>query len=210
MKHDTLIKLAEFQALGKGWCYGEGKPIETRVLNSATQIFHVLFKEGIAKTDAFPGVDGEVRVTGYEGEHYLEFTVENNGQVTYLYEQNDQEKIYTENLSLSDAITIARETVASIKSCQYLLDQYTKDTGINKSSDFKAWHLDLQVMVESLSSVGNVLFRQANAFATTPKNFTKVFPMTLPSFGSSTEPYSQAITTSTKPRVIREICATEI
>jgi hypothetical protein len=208
--HNTLIKLAEFEVLKQGWCYGEGVLIEKPIIKLAEKLFYNLFEQGVAKTDAFPGLDGEVRITGYEGLHYLEFTIENDGSITYLYELDDQEQDYLEGLSLSDAITKARETISSIKSCQLLLDPYIKNIGTPKSGAFKVLLSDLPVMEGFQSFATNALFKPAHASASTQQHITKASPTIPRSIGYSINPYSQIITKSSKPQVLLEMSATGI
>lgn len=59
-----------------------------------------LSKAGFAKTNAFLGLDGEIRVTAYHDAIYFELTIEPNEQITFLLEKNDKEMSYEENISL--------------------------------------------------------------------------------------------------------------
>ncbi len=67
----TDRKLRAFADLPNGWYYGEGVPFGGAVLNMARTL-----SLGLAETDAFPGLNGEVVVSVYFGEHYLEFTID--------------------------------------------------------------------------------------------------------------------------------------
>ncbi|MEZ4733902.1 MAG: hypothetical protein R3E79_42970 [Caldilineaceae bacterium] len=42
---------------------------------------------GFHETDAFPGLNGEVMVTVYQGSDYWEFTLEPTETITFVYEQ---------------------------------------------------------------------------------------------------------------------------
>lgn len=65
------LKLDTFAALPAGWHYGRGNPISQAVLDRADKVVGYLVMSGISRTDAFPGVDGEVQITGYNGDHFI-------------------------------------------------------------------------------------------------------------------------------------------
>jgi len=64
-------KLETFSTLPPGWHYGRGGPIAEAVIAQAERVARQLVMGGISRTDAFPGVDGDVRVTGYLGDHFI-------------------------------------------------------------------------------------------------------------------------------------------
>ncbi|MDQ2693776.1 MAG: hypothetical protein M3Z21_00085 [Pseudomonadota bacterium] len=103
----TNNKLDEFQRLPIGWHYGEGKPPRTDTLQMARELHQTIINCCFSKTDAFPGIDGEVQITlyydGRDGRDYLEFTIETGGLVNFVQELNDEEVESKVNLSLTDA-----------------------------------------------------------------------------------------------------------
>lgn len=106
---DTVKKIRSFKQLTQGWSYGEGKPFKDSILNDAISVIREAFNLGFNITDAFPGLDGEVMCTIYHEDHYLEFTLEPDGNVTFVREKSDDEICYLEGLSLQDAKEKIRE-----------------------------------------------------------------------------------------------------
>jgi hypothetical protein len=192
INHKALIKIYEFESLMDGWCYGEGKSLAQATINSAEEIFYVLFKLGIDKTDAFPGLDGEIRVTGYDNEHYFELTVEDSGLVTYLYEKDEQEEKYFEDIGLTVAIEKITDDIKKIKSCQNLLEHYIQSIGIKKEIDSRVWHSNHPVMVGgSPFFVQYALNPRVAASACISKDTIKKSAMIHQSTGNSTHQYYQ-------------------
>jgi hypothetical protein len=97
----TLTKILSFARLPFGWHYGEGRPIDKKVIQRALAILWRLYR--LADSDAFPGSDGEIMVTGYEGDHYIEAIVENDGSVSLTYEFKDSEIFAQERMSAEEA-----------------------------------------------------------------------------------------------------------
>ncbi|MEE9365455.1 MAG: hypothetical protein V3W44_02110 [Dehalococcoidales bacterium] len=99
----TERKLRGLEELESGWHYGEGVPLGDSILDDAISLNREATNLGFSETDAFPGTDGEVMLTIYFDDHYLEFTLEPNGNVTFHQEKGDEEIAYQEGLSLQDA-----------------------------------------------------------------------------------------------------------
>lgn len=71
---DTEAKIRGFKNLQPGWHYGEGDQIQQAVLDRALECHARIINEGLFDaTDAFPGLAGEVMVTAYKADGYLEF-----------------------------------------------------------------------------------------------------------------------------------------
>jgi hypothetical protein len=208
INHKALIKINEFESLENGWCYGEGKSFAKATINNATEIFYVFFKLGIDKTDAFPGLDGEIRVTGYDSEHYFELTLEDNGLATYLYEKNDEEEKYFEDIGLTEAIEKAKEDIRKIKSCQSLLEHYIQSIGIEKESAFKVWLSGHQAMEGSLFFALHAQMPQAVAFADTSIDIIRKSATIHQSTGGSIAQYFPITTKLKKHQVQLGTCAT--
>lgn len=94
----TIEKINSYRSLPKGWHYGEGQAISNEVIECALSIQKGLKEQGLGFTDAFPGLNGEVRVTAYKDDFYLEFTVEEPDEIQFCLESNNIEKectVYT-------------------------------------------------------------------------------------------------------------------
>lgn len=100
---ETVKKIHDFRTLVKGWSYGEGELFNNSVLNNAISLLQEASKLGFHTTDAFPGLNGEVMCTIYHENHYLEFVIELDGNITFVHEKSDDEICYQEGLSLQEA-----------------------------------------------------------------------------------------------------------
>lgn len=106
-KQNTLEKIQEYAFLPVGWHFGEGFAPSKETVYSANFITDWLHKLGFPKTDAFPGSDGEIQISGYRNRTILEFNIQNNGQIDFYAQQNGRELSYVEDLTMEDALTCA-------------------------------------------------------------------------------------------------------
>lgn len=63
----TPDKIRSFGHLAPGWHYGNGGPAASDIVELALAAEKMLRGAGYPETGAFPGVDGEIQVTGYRG-----------------------------------------------------------------------------------------------------------------------------------------------
>lgn len=104
--HPTVTKMESFQYLPVGWHYGEGRPCAPEVLRQALLLHNTIIALGFSETDAFPGIDGGILLTVYEGVEYFAFRLEIDGTIIYSRETQDVEVDERENLTLSQAQAI--------------------------------------------------------------------------------------------------------
>jgi hypothetical protein len=71
----TERKIKSFKTLDRGWNYGFGAAFSDAQIARALAIHRLFIQLGISTTDAFPGMAGEISITGYRGEYYVEYTV---------------------------------------------------------------------------------------------------------------------------------------
>ena len=83
----TLEKIDSFGDLEAGWHYTEGVRFDPKVLEAAKSLVVKANEVGFEKTDAFPGLNGEVMVTIYHGDLYSEYTVEPDFRVIFCQEE---------------------------------------------------------------------------------------------------------------------------
>lgn len=96
-------KLEEYSKLNNGWHFGEGRGPTQSVIAMARDASLFLQELGITKQGCFPGVFGEMRVTGYLEKGYVEITYENNGTISLLIEDHKGETITdSENVSSNE------------------------------------------------------------------------------------------------------------
>lgn len=166
----TEQKIRDFRMLPEGWHFGEGVPPSNERINQALWLHDAAIALGYAETDAFPGVSGEVRVTIYRGQTYLEFTFEANGNATFVHEEGGTEIEYTDNLTFEKAIAKLIETQMRLWATS---GSYIPNTMIAGKNDFKASRLKIQPAGVSLSSTKAVRLRKAEPFARTFAPFTQ-------------------------------------
>jgi predicted transport protein len=80
-------------------------------IDFALETSKFLLKLGVKEQDVFPGLHGEVRVTGYIARGYLEITKESNDALEYVLMKQGAET----GLSVGDDVTIDQLRHAVIK-----------------------------------------------------------------------------------------------
>lgn len=183
VKHPTELKLESFRDLSPGWCYGDGVQITENAIATAQRIHEHALLYGFPATDAFPGISGEVRIAVYPAaEHYFEFTIEPNGEITFVAEENDEETGYQEGLSLEQALRKLREL--RIKECGSS-DSYIPATMTGENPDSKVWHLKIPVVEVYPSLTGSVLKQAAEKSVNMFENITRLLQGNPRFFGNS-------------------------
>ena len=84
--HRTFDKIRSFGSLPSGWNYGSGGPARPWVVSRALDCLSQMILLGMSETDAFPGPDGQIMVTSYQGKHSFELTVEVDGTFTVAHQ----------------------------------------------------------------------------------------------------------------------------
>jgi hypothetical protein len=80
----TEKKIKSFSKLQQGWNYGFGAPFTDAQIKRSLDIHRFFIQLGISTTDAFPGMAGEISITGYKGEYYLEYTIINATTASFV------------------------------------------------------------------------------------------------------------------------------
>jgi len=93
-----------------GWHYGDGVPPSQAVVGLALDLQVHAAIIGLMETDAFLGTNGEVRVTIYVHQIYLEFTVEPDGTISFVREDRGIETNYRPAISIDEARSILSDT----------------------------------------------------------------------------------------------------
>jgi len=102
----TLEKILSFAHFKPGWSYGEGIGFAQNTLHKAIQLAKTAHTLGFQETDAFPGLNGEVMVTVYQGNEYWEFTLLPAETITFVYERDDKTVTYEEGLPFEFAVSL--------------------------------------------------------------------------------------------------------
>src|SRR5687768_11561549 len=87
----TDYKIAMFRQLPAGWRYGEGVHVTEAAARVAAHIKQRAGQFGYNQTDAFPGVDGSLVLSIYDGDISHDFTVHPDGSVDYILELNGED-----------------------------------------------------------------------------------------------------------------------
>ena len=109
LPHVTEDKIIGFSQYRRGWHYGEGVPFGERTIGLALKLHQEIIRQAFFVTDAFPGLQGQILVTIYYGDHYLEFTVEPDETISFCQEEQDVEILNCEGLSFEQAIKQLQE-----------------------------------------------------------------------------------------------------
>jgi hypothetical protein len=123
--HPTEEKIYNFSLLKKGWNYGEGEKISNAALKDALLIHRQIIYRGHSQTDAFPGLDGEIQLTVYEGKNYFSFERESTGKWSISHEVDHNEVELLSGLNL-EKVTDYLSSISS-KLCT-LSDYYQGNT----------------------------------------------------------------------------------
>ncbi len=188
MNAPALVKITDFLNLRPGWCYGEGSVVSLATANQAARLVTALLSYGFDTLDAFPGLNGEIRVTTYVQAHYLEFTLEDEAMISFVYEVADQEQAHQEDLGLDDCVEI-------IKRMSYLCNSSVssiKNISTETVVDFKALLSGPLQTVESPLFVVSARWPPPDGSANTLKATTHMSAVTHQFFGNSTLRFCQA------------------
>jgi hypothetical protein len=101
----TIRKIRQFQNLPSGWYYGAGIAPSRETINIALGLVTKSINAGFNENNAFAGPDGEIQVTVYHGNTYLEFTVDPDLSIRFVRENGDTEVERVPDLSLDNALT---------------------------------------------------------------------------------------------------------
>lgn len=180
--HPIAQKIRSFQDIPVGWCYGEGATFQPGIIDSATKLHSYALSKGFFETDAFPGVNGEIRITLYKDKYYLEFTIENNESITFAHEKDDNEVLYKENITYDDALKLIDFFWDEIwNSSEYCTATITTQG----SNDFKVWLLKTPAAgAEFLYSKNSVPWMPESPFVITLVNTTRKLQAILQSSGN--------------------------
>lgn len=90
----TIQKIKSFKNLKEGWHYGEGVSFNDENINCAIDLCEFLLNNSFIKIDAFPGFNGEIRITAYPLDYYFEITLDENKNVSLLIENGNDKEIF--------------------------------------------------------------------------------------------------------------------
>jgi len=186
--YPTLEKVRAFMAMEEGWHFGEGVPPTREIVKKALNIAESASLL-LLTTDVFLGVSGEIQVSIYFKNHYLEFIVEPDEAITYVRELDDQEVEYEEGINIDEAIEKLNSFGEEI--WQITSGRSTPSILIESKKDSSAWHSKIHQTVASLFSTVSAQKVTVMKSANTSEFSTKQFLATLQSSGSYNRKTSQ-------------------
>jgi len=183
---ETEEKIASFAELEAGWHYGRGNGVPREIIDAAVTLLFCFVMAGFKKTDAFPGVDGEVMVTAYDGDHAVSVTVERDRTYTISHEIGKEERLYEPGLSEVDAYRNLLETAQVVMGQECLISfSSTSNTSIRTEASSLISLSNRQVTeAEPQSFWKNVASRQTVRSAPTLRSTMPVWVGTQRSFGA--------------------------
>ena len=202
----TEKKILGFSNYQNGWNYGEGVTPSQETIHLALGLLNVLKMLAFLSTDAFLGNSGEIQVTTYDKEDFLEFTIEPDNLITFVHETSGQVNSYVEGLSINEAVN---------KLYQYRTNQWaslselsTKNITTKSSSVLQVFRSNPQVTEESPLLIRSVYCTPLVASAITSSGTTGVFRATPQFIGKSLPTYYRKTVSSSKPQALQETIAT--
>lgn len=163
-KAKTLAKLEGFSQLAHGWHYGKGGPIDRNVIEKTESMYYLMVSLGIARTNVFPGQDGEVLLGAYKGEDYIGVIIEPDFTASVTHEIGDDTQYYNEFSSVLEARAAVRKLVEKV--CNTSV-QFTPRISISTAISSATWCLKSHRTVGCLSSKDSVGKRRAGQSAAT-------------------------------------------
>lgn len=180
---ETSKKISNFLTFKRGWSFGDGEPFSKVRIEESLKFHSTLIQTGWLQTDAFPGVNGEIRVTAYAHDTYLEFTLEADGTWTFYHEVNNLLNERVKNLSFEQVCEKIPTSPIWSSSEYYRLN----DIGTGEVNDLTAWRSGHRNEIMGFPSCRESASPGlARIFASTLESSTQQSVMSLRSSGGST------------------------
>jgi len=133
----TDQRISDFLNLPQGWHYGEGNAPNEKTVHDSLRINNQATLLGL-KTEAFPGINGEIQINCYSKDKTLEFTIESTGKISLVEEENDIEISSQDNLTVGKVLNFIREKYGETTWNSF--DQSTQSIIASTKSDLRVWH----------------------------------------------------------------------
>lgn len=188
----TIRKLARFAYLKHGWNYGEGGPIDWETIRQAARIANFAYGLGFERSNAFPGVSGEILIAFYKDDHCIEITLEADQHIVIVQESLGRDDIEFPCRDIEHAEKILQNIRQELWQRSYELSIQNILTAIDPY--LLTWHLSLHprpVVEASRYSIENVLSKRQGAYADILNNTTQQTSENRQYTGSSNLPIYQ-------------------
>ena len=132
----TDQRISDFLKLPQGWHYGEGNAPNEKTVDDSLRINNQATLLGL-KTEAFPGINGEIQINCYLGDKTLEFTIESTDKILLVEEENDIEISSQDNLTVGEVLNFIRKEYGETTWNSF--DQSTQSIIVESESDLTVW-----------------------------------------------------------------------
>lgn len=132
----TDQRISDFLKLPQGWHYGEGNAPNEKTVDDSLLINNQATLLGL-KTEAFPGINGEIQINCYFEDKTLEFTIESTGEILFVEEESGVEISSREDLTIKEVLNLIRKKYG--KRIWSLFEQSTHNIIVDTKSDLPVW-----------------------------------------------------------------------
>lgn len=178
----TTSKIRSFGSLPNGWHFGVGRAPTNEMVSKALAWHDELLRLGFVVTDAFPGTNGEIMVTGYEGLHYVEILLETDATISLVHERDGAEVTRLDHAMPSRVSETIKDIAGAIWSTS---GYFTRNISTASAMSSKAWPSGSMTTARP-SSTSSALLDVVSA--TTSENIIPTSGANLQFFGYSTKP----------------------
>jgi hypothetical protein len=182
----TNQKIASFKNLPSGWHYGEGVAPSSAMIEVARDWLNKIAQLGFTTTNAFPGVAGEIMISGRNGDHDIEVILETDGSISFEHEKNDEVVTSIEHSSLREVERALAQATRAAGELWSTSDLFTAGTLSQIKIVLPAWHSEITAAAFPSFYL--------NAFEHPVARFADIYERTIPSpqgnpqyFGSWTD-----------------------
>ena len=180
----TRNKLISFLDLPAGWHFGTGRAPSRKLVKLLIDVNARAFDQGFPKSDAFPGINGNVMLTLYYQDHLIDLIVEEGMQIaSILYEKGDEEVLSQDDIGVALALNIIQQ----IGQICLLSGPYTKNITPSMNTESKVSpSRPPAAMEEFLYSIQSAQLSDRGVFANTsmPIILVSTSQAPLPSIGN--------------------------
>lgn len=134
----SLNKLREMEELKTGWYYGEGKAPIPEAIRAVRRLLLKACSFGYANMDVFPMTNGEVRLSVYFADGYIELTPLKSGTVEAFGEVNGEVTVDEDCIDFETAIELLKELAPKSWS-SYALSPGSSSSHISTASTVDAF-----------------------------------------------------------------------
>jgi len=204
----TDQKIQSFGNLQRGWHFGGGVAPQMPTIETALVLNRALLRNRLLITNAFPGISGEILVTGRSGSTVIELTIEPESGITLVREVADEEVFYQEGLTLEDAV----KHINSLRGESWALSGLYIGTTTTQTPDrLRALLSSHQAMAQEFQLLTKIAYtRQARATVTISKGTIEMSPVARQSSGLSLTGFCRPSVNSFSAALIQGMTATTI